>query len=355
MELFRMTDIIPLLGIQDPPANRGSYNIPCICCDEKPRDRHMNINIRKDVFRCARCGVSGGVFALYSLYTGVPQDRVRKELVNRIGRPTIVSPQKRKPIQVDLPAECPLTDVETRHNTYTVLLSKLSLAGDHKENLLNRGLTEEEIRVLGYKTSPVVGHTALAKQLQSEGYYLAGVPGFFRNENGSWTLYHKYRGIYVPVRDMNGMIQGIQIRLDKADKRKFRWVTSRDMQDGCAALVWPHIAGPVRPVMLLTEGPMKADIIHRMTGLSVIAVPGVDSLTQLAEALNDLRAAGLREIKTAFDMDYSKNHNVTKSYAKLTALLESMGFLYGTYIWDPRFKGLDEYIWEYCFQRERPI
>lgn len=25
MELFRMTDIIPLLGIQDPPANRGSY------------------------------------------------------------------------------------------------------------------------------------------------------------------------------------------------------------------------------------------------------------------------------------------------------------------------------------------
>ena len=48
MELFRMTDIIPLLGIQDPPASRGSYNIPCICCDEKPRDRHMNINIRKD-------------------------------------------------------------------------------------------------------------------------------------------------------------------------------------------------------------------------------------------------------------------------------------------------------------------
>lgn len=315
----------------------------------------MNINLRKDVFRCARCGESGGVFALYSLYTGVPQDRVRKELVNRIGRPTIISPQRRKPIQVELPEECPLTDVETRHNTYTALLSKLSLAADHKENLLNRGLTEEEIRELGYKSSPVVGHTALAKQLQSEGHYLAGVPGFYRNDSGAWTLYHQHRGIYVPVRDINGMIQGIQIRLDKSDKRKFRWVTSRDLQDGSAALVWTHIAGPVRSVMLLTEGPMKADIIYRMTGLSVIAVPGVDSLAQLAEALEVLRAAGLREIKTAFDMDYSKNHNVKKSYAKLTALLESMGFLYGTYIWDPRFKGLDDYIWEYCFQRERPL
>ena len=63
----------------------------------------------------------------------------------------------------------------------------------------------------------------------------------------------------------------------------------------------------------------------------------------------------VREIKTAFDMDYSKNHNVTKSYTKLTEMLESMGFRYGTYIWDPRFKGLDDYIWEYCFQKERPL
>ena len=33
--------------------------------------------------------------------------------------------------------------------------------------------------------------------------------------------------------------------------------------------------------MILTEGPMKADVIHTLTGLSVLAIPGVNSLTQL--------------------------------------------------------------------------
>ena len=35
--------------------------------------------------------------------------------------------------------ECPLTDVDTRHVTYMALLSKLTLAPDHLENLLARG------------------------------------------------------------------------------------------------------------------------------------------------------------------------------------------------------------------------
>ena len=31
----------------------------------------------------------------------------------------------------------------------------------------------------------------------------------------------------------------------------------------------------------------------------------------------------------------------------------NMGFRYGTYVWDPNYKGLDDYIWECCFQRKR--
>ena len=82
----------------------------------------------------------------------------------------------------------------------------LSLAVDHKENLLSRGLKEQDIIRLGYKTTPIVGMSAIAKQLQSDGLYLAGVPGFYRDKNGSWTFVHEKRGILIPVRDRLGRI-----------------------------------------------------------------------------------------------------------------------------------------------------
>jgi hypothetical protein len=106
----------------------------------------LNISLKKDVFRCPRCGVSGGIFDLYSLYTGVPRDKVYKTLLRTMGKGQTEQP---KTVPVPHPpiveAECPITDVDTRHATYTAFLSKLSLAQDHRENLLGRGLTDEEI------------------------------------------------------------------------------------------------------------------------------------------------------------------------------------------------------------------
>ena len=36
----------------------------------------------------------------------------------------------------------------------------------------------------------------------------------------------------------------------------------------------------------------------------------------------------------------------------LVSLLSEQGFTYGTYLWDPQYKGLDDYIWEHCFQQQ---
>jgi len=93
-------------------------------------------------------------------------------------------------------------------------------------------------------------------------------------------------------------------------------------------------------MLVLTEGPMKADVIHALTGLTVLAVPGVNSLTQLETTLSDLRAEGVAEIKTAFDMDFATNYHVQNGYNNLLSLLGNMGFQFGTYLWDPRYKGL---------------
>ncbi|MCI9224154.1 MAG: hypothetical protein HFE91_01645 [Acutalibacter sp.] len=44
-------------------------------------------------------------------------------------------------------------------------------------------------------------------------------------------------------------------------------------------------------------------------------------------------------------MDYITNCYVQSAYEKLMALLGRMGFRYGTYVWDPRYKGVDDFIW----------
>lgn len=338
MELFHMVDVIPLLGLPTPPAGKSSYNIPCPCCEDKPKGRHLNLNLHKDVFRCPRCGFSGGVLDLYAFYAKIPREKVLEELLARKGQ-TLYPRQPLPEVE-----ENPLTGVEERHATYTALLQSLTLASDHRENLLSRGLSPEEIHRLGYKTTPVLGFSSLAKRLREKGLYLAGVPGFYKWE-GQWTLIIPGRGILIPVRDVQGQIQGLQVRLDNVEKRKFRWLSSNGLEEGCGAKTWVHLAGEPRPLVLLTEGPMKADVIHFLTGQTVLAVAGVNSLSQLKPVLEKLQAAGMEQIMTAFDMDYLVNPHVQNGQENLNRLLEECRIAYGTYLWDPQYKGLDDYIW----------
>lgn len=353
MEKFHIWDVISVLNLPSAPSGRSSYYIPCPCCDSKPRDKHLNINLRKEVFRCPKCGVSGGIFDLYVLYTGIPREDVREEVAERLGlSEQSYRPQRR--VVVKEVKESPVADIEARHKTYTALLEKLSLASDHKDNLLGRGLREDEIAQLGYKTTPVVGMTKIAKELMQEGCELSGVPGFYQTETDTWKFTVNQRGILVPVRDSKGQIQGMQIRRDDVKKRKFRWVSSTELKNGCKAEGWTHLAGSPAKAILLTEGPMKADVIHALTGLTVLAVPGVNALTQLEIALKHLKEQGLQKIMTAFDMDMATNPHVQKGYRQLLLLLDRMGFTFGTYLWDGSFKGLDDYVWEFCLKRNRP-
>lgn len=356
MERIRMTDIIPLIGLPEPKYGRVSYNVPCPCCDENPKKKHLNIHLEKDVFRCPRCGFSGGVFDLYAYYSGINRKNAREILYERLnlkdytaaGSSSACRKPRPQPIQ-----ECPITDVDTRHETYTALLGKLTLASDHRENLLNRGLSNEAIEELGYRTTPAVGTSIIAKQLLSEGYYLPGVPGFYHLANGNWSFVRESRGIMIPVRNPEGKIQGIQVRRDNLSRRKFRWISSVGKQDGTAAEGWTHLSGPPQEMVILTEGPMKADVIHYLTGKTVLAVPGVNTLSQLKPALEYLKEHGTTQIMTAFDMDYMSNPHVQNGYYALVQLLSEEGFQYGTYLWNPEFKGLDDYIWKHSYGNQR--
>lgn len=47
------------------------------------------------------------------------------------------------------------------------------------------------------------------------------------------------------------------------------------------------------------------------------------------------------------------SYYVQNGYNNLLQLLGDMGFRYGTYLWDPAYKGLDDYIWESLFQKKQ--
>ncbi len=356
MERIRMTDIIPLIDIPEPQFGRVTYNVPCPCCDDNPRKKHLNINLEKDVFRCPRCGFSGGVFDLYAYYAGINRKNARETLLARLNMDdpeALKAPARRKISPPPQTIECPITDIDTRHETYTALLSKLSLASDHQKNLVSRGLTQEMIQQLGYKTTPIFGTSMIAKQLQAEGFYLSGVPGFYHNADSSWNFVREYRGILIPARTPDGKIQGLQIRRDDVSKRKFRWLSSIGKTDGTKAECWTHLAGPPQETVIITEGPMKADVIYSLTGQTVLAVPGVNALSHLKEVLKQLREQGTRHIMTAFDMDYLSNPNVQTGYESLIKMLREFGISYGTYLWDPQYKGLDDYIWQFCYRQNK--
>ena len=258
-------------------------------------------------------------------------------------------PVIRKPPPRPEKTEPPCADIAVRDATYRALLQKLSLASDHLQNLLSRGLSEEVIVKNNYRTTPLVGMRALSKQLLDEGHTLAGVPGFYR-EDGQWSFVPEQRGILIPVRDVRGRIQGLQVRRDNTQKRKFRWVSSVNYPDGCRAEGWTHFVGPPREKIILIEGPLKADVVHHLTGQTVLAVPGVNTLTQLEKTLLELRRLGVQHIMTAFDMDFLKNYYVQNGYAELTRMLCALGFRYGTYLWNPDYNGLDDYVWEGCLR-----
>ena len=346
---FNMSDILPLLPIEQPRNNGSSYYIPCPCCDgDRKRNGHLNINLVKNVFCCPRCNFSGGMLDFYSHYANIPQNEAKKAIMERLriyeSNPNMKTiPAKRIEPVIQ---EYPLADVDMRNATYKALLNKLSLASDHKENLLNRGLSEDIIFKKYYRTTPVVGWQAIARKLQDEGLYLAGVPGFYRDNNGKWTFSEVKRGILIPVCDIQGRLQGLQLRRDDIERRKFRWVSSAERQSGCKAEGWIHLAGEVREDMLLIEGPMKADIVNYLTGLTALSIPGVNALTQLRATLVELMTMGLKRMMTCFDMDMMKNFHVQNGYHALLWLLDDIGLEFGTYLWNPHYNGLDDYVWK---------
>ncbi len=235
--------------------------------------------------------------------------------------------------------------LEERHAAYTAMLGHLTLLDKHHENLLERGLSEERITRNQYRSMPETeqDRRLLASLLRSCGFDLLGVPGF-RTYYGDWTLAGP-NGFIIPVRNKEGLIQGLKIRLDDADDdRKYRWLSSRDMTNGTRSYSWVHITGDTTSKRAyLTEGPLKGDVASFLAHDALfVCIGGVNSLNGLTKTLRDL---GVTEVVEAMDMDQNTKPEVRKAILAMRKEVQKIKrWKYTKYTWDPAYKGVDDYL-----------
>ena len=320
---------------------RTEVEASCPCCGDRGVGKHhLSLNTDTDQYRCNLCGAHGNSVSLYARLKGMSNKEAYLELVEE----TKVYPMPQTPppqTQERQPAA-----LQQRHAAYSDMLDHLTLLDRHGENLLERGLSEERIRENGYKSMPETerGRRLIADLLRSCGHELSGLPGF-RTYYGEWTLSGP-NGFLIPVRNKDGLIQGLKIRLDDADapNRKYRWLSSRGLPNGTRSYSWVHVTGGrSRKRAFLTEGPLKGDVASFLANDELfLCIGGVNALHGLTDTI---RALGVREVVEAMDMDQMTNPNVRKAVLTMRKEVQKIpGIRYSKYTWNPAYKGVDDYL-----------
>ena len=341
--------VVELLGIEVIRRTKTQWQCRCPFCND--HKAHMNVLLSDDVFRCNRCGKGGGVLHLYADYCSVDRSTAYQELCSIFQGTPAQRPKQQKPMEAGGP---PIASAEARDNTYSNLLSMLSLCPTHRESLLARGLQQDEIEWLGYRTTPAARISKIVAGLLDRGCVLEGVPGFYCDrENGCWTLDIRGSGIMLPDRNEHGQIEAVQVRLDNPHHGKFYNLTSTDQYYGTKSRCCAHFVGvcdnDTDETVCLTEGVMKADIafcLSRRLGYphGFVGLTGVSNKTQLESALISLKNLGKRRILVMYDADYRTNDAVRQSREFAFSIGAEYGFEMVPVSWDPEYKGVDDLL-----------
>lgn len=251
------------------------------------------------------------------------------------------------PAQTQPRPKTPRADADHIDAVYSALMRHCLLREGHRAKLALRGLSDAEIVRLGYVSAPRPDESdALAGRLAD--YGLRGVPGFYR-EAGRWRLRHLGSGVYIPVRDAQRLIRGIQIRRDEGEPRYIWLSTPPDkFQDGASSGAPVHFCRPERIRVtgeaILTEGALKSAVISYFLNCGVIGVAGVSTFTE--DFGEQLKAdfPELRHVTIAYDNDWKRKVAVRKALFRLQGVLRRAGLRWSVRKFPDAYKGYDDYL-----------
>jgi len=363
---FGIEYVTDMLGItrRTGAASADSWYADCPFCG---RRKKFNVNVQKDTFHCPACGEGGGMLQLYAKVRDVTVKESAKELLcayEGAGDEIRKSISMRRQEIAGHPERTPAAPLERRDAAYKKLVSVLSLQDYHRESLKKRGLPDQMINILKYRSTPQQDLKKIVSDLLKTGADLEGIPGFYgRNVK---KIVRRKPGILIPVKTLWGYISGFQIRYDnlpetasmseKERYRKYTWFYSADKKDGVSAAGCENIhhagfcPGTCIERVCLTEGVLKADIAAYISKMPFIGLTGVSNTGRLGEELDALKALGTREVYICLDMDYQTNPNVARAMKKITGICRNSRLMTTVVTWPEEFKGIDDFL---VFKRSR--
>lgn len=364
-------DVASILRLNIRRRGAGQVYADCPICGD--RRGKMSLNPGKNVWHCHYCGEGGGMLALYARVHNVSNSIAYEEICETLqtdGFPTeyqakaVPAATAAMPVPTE-PGQSERAPDQAVHQTLTALLSLLTLKSAHREHLRTvRGLTDEQIDSFGFKSTPESCMCRrITRVLMGKGYTVAGVPGFYVNDRGQWTVkfYTRTSGIVIPLRCIDGLIHGLQIRLDHPirdkddppDKSgtKYLPLSSSGKMMGTPADGSVHFVGdPCARVVYVTEGALKADICHALTGRTFAATVGANNVSQLDGLFAELRKNGTEEIIEADDMDKFRNVMVNRGAEKIHRMAVQNDLACRRLTWNPNYKGMDD--WQLALRRK---
>jgi Domain of unknown function (DUF3854) len=318
------SNYITLADLELSPGASGEGRAACPRqCSRKRKSRDVAVNLSKGVGLCHRCGMSF-----------------------RLGdSPSRPFPRPPKPPTDPSPRRANAGD---RHRVYSALLTRLHLNSEHRRNLRERGFSDDQIAIGGYRSLPIEGRTRLVRDLMEQfgEEVCATVPGFVRKErdrNCYWTLSGS-AGLMIPARDLEKRIVGITIRAnDHSQGPRYSWMSSAGYNGPSpGALLHVSIHGASSGVLRVTEGFLKADLATVLSGILTIGVPGVGQWRAVLHALELLRPD---TILLAWDADWRSNCQVAKTLGDAVLELNRLGYDVRMESWQPGLgKGIDDLL-----------
>ncbi len=385
LDSFTIQDVARLHGLNILGERGGEVYCECpFCGDRKKKFSYIvEKGNKRNVFKCFKCNTGGSAIDLHialSPFEDYSGDDGYKRAVRDIfraidGDSSFMEARKEQPKRPKVQEAEKRSDGECSA-VYFALLRELQLTDAHKNDLLRRGLSEEDIKKYRFRSLPT-GGKKICQALLRQGYDLEGIPGFYKRK-GEWNMsipghfedekWIPDTGYLCPAFDGDyNYILGFQIRLDHPrDDAKYIWLSSAGRESGvsCGGIS-TYLPGTEDGPVIVTEGILKALIIYCLLGkkIGVLGVPGVNSIRSLSPYLQ--RFGSDVHVFEAFDMDKAVRSDVPKEREKSERIalaatrLREMITEYGIGsepfkwdmdkegLWKGQYKGLDDFLVEY--------
>lgn len=242
----------------------------------------LSLNAKNNKYFCSRCGVRGFSIGLYSKLKNIDTKIAYKELLSRK-----CFSIERSHIEISPINE--IADIDLRNKVYKKFLDMLKLESRHRKYLQNFGFLYSSIDNQIYRTIPkkyiqrrLISHS-LSKQFD-----LAGIPGFYQEEDGGW-IFTNVKGFFIPIFDENNRIKALSMHLDQTYKGcSDIWFSSKDRINGTglkACIAKSNISVETDTV-IITDNLLLGNLIKDILKFPIIAFSSIVNSYQILNVID---------------------------------------------------------------------